>query len=765
MRPDMQPENTQYGAGATELQPESDGGFPPEFTADQLTVFIEPVVNGGEQAQFSEARLAAILLETPDFVAITDVEGDLLFVNGAGRKMIGLGSSESLASKKIFDCHPDWASRIIRQDGIPTALQDVTGSRETAALTLDGVEIPVLQVIIAHRNDAGGVEYLSTVLRDVTERKRAEMIQVRLRRQAALRAAVSVALAEREAPLSEILLRCSEAVIWHLDAALARIWLHNSEDRTLDAVASAGATVNSDGTDRTDATDGIRGQSDGSAVANGFAAGLVAKTMQPYWTNDVVNDVGVADIGWLKEWLRLEGITAFAAFPMIVSDCLIGVLAVFARHALEDDTLGELNSLAGLIARGVERRKADEESQRELAREREARAAAEDASRLKDDFLAMISHDLRAPLTSILGWVRMLRAGAMDEATIERALHTIEKNVTTQARLIGDLLDASRIATGRLQLDMGPVDLMSVIETAVDTVRPLIEEKRLRLQMTLEPWVGPFNGDQERLKQVVWNLLTNAIKFTPPEEMIEVRLERLEDKALLIVSDTGQGIDPEFLPHVFDQFSQADALSTRREGQGQGGLGLGLAIVKRLVELHGGAIYPFSRGQGQGTDFMITLPLGIAQQPGREAFRRFIQSGAGKRSSALEGLRVLVVDDEFDTREVLGTMLTRYGAETRSAESASEALQMLVEWKPDVLVSDIGMPVEDGFDLIAKVRALPADQGGAIPAIALTAFASSQDRQRALSNGFQTHLTKPVEPVELAQVIARAAGRDEKAIV
>src|SRR5262245_34041578 len=314
MRPDMQPENTQYGAGATELQPESDGGFPPEFTADQLTVFIEPVVNGGEQAQFSEARLAAILLETPDFVAITDVEGDLLFVNGAGRKMIGLGSSESLASKKIFDCHPDWASRIIRQDGIPTALQDGSWSGETAALRLDGVEIPVLQVIIAHRNDAGGVEYLSTVLRDVTERKRAEMIQVRLRRQAALRAAVSVALAEREAPLSEILLRCSEAVIWHLDAALARIWLHNSEARTLDAVASAGSPVNPG------VTDGIERESEGARTANGFAAGWVATTMQPYWTNDALNDAGIADTGWLKEWFRLEGITAFAAFPMIASD-------------------------------------------------------------------------------------------------------------------------------------------------------------------------------------------------------------------------------------------------------------------------------------------------------------------------------------------------------------------------------------------------------------------------------------------------------------
>jgi len=488
----------------------------------------------------------------------------------------------------------------------------------------------------------------------------------------------------------------------------------------------------------------------------------VAKTMRPYLTNDALNDQEIADQGWLKEWLQIEKITAFAAFPMIAGDTLVGVLAVFARHALEDDTVGELTSLAGLIARGVERRKADEESLRQLAREREARLEAEEASRLKDDFLATISHDLRAPLTSILGWVRMLRAGELDESTIERALLTIEKNVTTQAHLIGDLLDASRMATGKLQLEISPVDLLSVIETALDMVRPLIEEKRLRLQMVLEPWVGPFNGDQERLKQVVWNLLTNAIKFTPPEGLIEVRLERLEDKALIIISDTGQGISPEFLPHIFDQFRQADVSSTRK----QGGLGLGLAIVKRLVELHGGAIYPYSRGVGQGSDFMITLPLVNTQQAGREAFRRYIQSGAGaERSSALAGLRVLVVDDDYDTREVLSAMLSRYGAVTRAAESALEAIRVLAEWEPDVLVSDIGMPGEDGYQLIAKVRALPAERGGAIPAIALTAYASSQDRQRALSNGFQNHLAKPIEPVELAQVVARAAGRDEKTIV
>ena len=774
----MQPDNSQDGAGSPEMQPESESNATTAFPADRITAFIQEMDSGADEiweneivhAQLSQSRLAAILEETPDFVGIADVEGRLLFVNSAGRKIIGLEPTESLDSMKIFDCHPDWARRIISQEGIPTALQNGFWSGETATISQDGADIPVSQVIIAHRNSQGRVEYLSTVLRDITDRKRAEMIQVRLRRQAALRAAVNVTLSERDVSLSEILGRCSEAMTWHLDVALARIWLHNSEERTLDQVASAGTSVNSQGTEGTEGTEAqFKREAPASGSANGFDASWVAKTMRPYLTNDPLNDQGIADKGWFREWLQIEKITAFAAFPMIAGDTLVGVLAVFARHSLEDDTVGELTSLAGLIARGVEQRRIDEETLRELAREREARASAEEASRLKDDFLAMISHDLRAPLTSILGWVRMLRAGELDEATIERALHTIEKNVTTQAHLIGDLLDASRMATGKLQLEVSPVDLLSVIETAVDTVRSLIEEKRLRLQMVLEPWVGPFNGDQERLKQVIWNLLTNAIKFTPPEGLIEVRLERLEDKALIIVSDTGQGISPEFLPHIFDQFSQADVLSSHREGhqegRKQGGLGLGLAIVKRLVELHGGAIYPYSRGVGQGSDFMITLPLINAQQAGREAFRRYVQSGAGgERSSILTGLRVLVVDDEYDTREVLGAMLTRYGAETRAAESATEAIRILVEWRPDVLVSDIGMPGEDGYQLIANVRALPVEQGGAIPAIALTAYASGQDRQRALSNGFQTHLAKPIEPSELAQAIARAAGRDEKVV-
>ncbi|MFM8395093.1 MAG: ATP-binding protein, partial [Acidobacteriota bacterium] len=260
------------------------------------------------------------------------------------------------------------------------------------------------------------------------------------------------------------------------------------------------------------------------------------------------------------------------------------------------------------IARDITERKRIEDFRAELlAREQEARRVAEEASRMKDDFLAMISHELRAPLTSILGWAQMLRSGGLDRAGAERALLTIERNAKSQAHIVADLLDASRIATGTLSIDSRPVELKAIVEAAVDAVRPLVEAGNLRMQIVLEPWVGPFNGDPERLNQIVWNLLNNAIKFTPPEGLIEVRLERLENKALLIISDTGKGIDPEFLPNIFDRFRQADS-SSRRE---QGGLGLGLAIVRHLVELHQGAIYAYSGGLGKGSDFMITLPLAV----------------------------------------------------------------------------------------------------------------------------------------------------------
>jgi CheY-like chemotaxis protein len=302
--------------------------------------------------------------------------------------------------------------------------------------------------------------------------------------------------------------------------------------------------------------------------------------------------------------------------------------------------------------------------------------------------------------------------------------------------------------------------LMQLIESAIDAVRPSVEAKQLRMQIVMEPWVGPFEGDAERMKQIVWNLLSNAVKFTPPKGLIEIRLERLENKALLIISDTGQGIEPEFLPFVFDRFRQADS-STKRQ---QGGLGLGLSIVKHLVEMHGGAIYAYSSGKGQGADFMITLPLGESAE-GQDA--AMYESGSlvvAKPTGSLRGVRVLVVDDERDTREILSVMLARYGTEVRMAGSVAEGFEMFKEWRPDLLVSDIGMPVEDGYVMIGNVRGLSLEAGGGTPAVALTAFASTQDRQRAMAAGFNVHLSKPVEPVELARVVARTLGRSEEGI-
>jgi PAS domain S-box-containing protein len=609
----------------------------------------------------------------------------------------------------------------------------------------DGSVFPALISMTALRDQNGEVTGYIAIVSDITVRRREETLQQRFGRQAALRADVSVALTDNDATLTSMLERCAQAVVDHLDAAFARIWLLNEREQMLELQASAGVYTHTDG-------------QYARVPVGQTKIGLIAERKTPHLTNDVAGDPLVDD----REWARREGMVAFAGYPLMAGDRVIGVLATFAKHVLEPDKLNALAAVADTIVQGVERREVEAQRTAVLEREKEARKLAEEASRLKDDFLAMISHELRAPLTAILGWAQMLRSGSLDRASAERALLTIERNAKSQAHLVGDLLDASRIATGMLSLENRPVELMGIVEAAVDAVRPSVEAKSLRMQIVLEPWVGPFNGDVERLKQVVWNLLSNAIKFTPQGGLIEVRLERLESKALLIVSDTGQGIDPEFLPNIFDRFRQADSSSKRP----QGGLGLGLAIVKHIVELHGGAIYAYSRGAGQGSDFMVTLPLAVQSANGEASMMWPVRPEGQEetRSTTLKGVRVLIVDDEHDTREVLGVMLSRYGTEVRAAGSAAEAMEVFRQWKPDVLVSDVGMPEEDGYAFIGRIRALAPEEGGDVPAIALTAFAAAQDKERALAAGFQQHLAKPIEPVNLARVVARILGRSEQGI-
>jgi CheY-like chemotaxis protein len=354
----------------------------------------------------------------------------------------------------------------------------------------------------------------------------------------------------------------------------------------------------------------------------------------------------------------------------------------------------------------------------------------------------------------------MLSGKRLGEEQSARALEVISRSARAQNQLVGDLLDVSRIITGKLRIETRVVDLIPIIEAAMDIVRPAADAKRIRLILSLDQAAGAVLGDADRLQQVVWNLLSNAVKFTPAGGEAGVRLEREGASVKITVSDTGVGIEPEFLPFVFDRFRQFEGGTTRAAG----GLGLGLAIVRHLVELHGGTASAASRGRGQGATFTVTLPLAVPVEEAPEAESvRLAEAGEFPQSHApehdlLRDLRVLLVDDEPEARNLLGLILTSYEAEVRDCASAAEALQILDEWRPDVLVSDIGMPVEDGYDLIRKVREREPERGGLIPALALTAYARAEDAQRAIEAGYQAHVPKPVEPGELAKAVASLAA-------
>ncbi|HSF38351.1 MAG TPA: ATP-binding protein, partial [Thermoanaerobaculia bacterium] len=367
-----------------------------------------------------------------------------------------------------------------------------------------------------------------------------------------------------------------------------------------------------------------------------------------------------------------------------------------------------------------------------LAAEREARAAAEAAGVMKDEFLATLSHELRTPLNAIVGWARLLRSGTLDPERTARALETIERNAHSQSRLIEDLLDVSSIISGKMSLEVRPIQLAPVLDAALDAVRPAAETKAIRLERSLTPETVMIQGDPDRLQQVVWNLLANGLKFTPEGGSVRVSLERRGQRAVVAVSDTGRGIEPEFLPHVFEPFRQADGSITRSHG----GLGLGLAIVKRLVELHGGTAMAESPGPGQGSTFVVQLPLRaeLTERRARDSHSSGENSGL-LCPPQLHSLRILVVDDEPDARELLLTLLRDCGAQVEAVPSVKDALAAFSRLRPEVLISDIAMPDEDGYDLIRQVRTLPAGAGGRIPAVALSAYARAEDRRRAFLAG------------------------------
>lgn len=391
--------------------------------------------------------------------------------------------------------------------------------------------------------------------------------------------------------------------------------------------------------------------------------------------------------------------------------------------------------------------------------ERSARSEAERAGRIKDEFLATLSHEIRTPLNAILGWTHILGRGAMQADDLEKGLGIIERNARAQSQIVADLLDMNRIINGKLRLDVRHMDLVSVVRAAIDTVSPAAEAKGVRLEAVLDTSTSAISGDPERLQQVFWNLLSNAVKFTPKGERVQVVLTRVSSHVEVQIADTGEGIAAEFLPHVFDRFRQADGSTTRRHG----GLGLGLAIVKQLVELHGGTVRAESPGRGKGSTFVVALslaPIQLEDLPPQE-HQHAIKAGPAPTETLddIAGVKVLVLDDEADSRNLVKRLLEDRDALVTAAASVREALELLDESQPDVLISDIGMPGEDGYAFIRSVRARSPQHGGQTLAIALTAYARAEDRVNSIRAGFQYHLSKPVEPMELLAVVASAARR------
>jgi PAS domain S-box-containing protein len=481
---------------------------------------------------------------------------------------------------------------------------------------------------------------------------------------------------------------------------------------------------------------------------------------------DAVREKTPVIIGNIAEWFdryptlgllsSVTGSKALVAFPLIVKGRTIGALGLSFLEVQEfsDEDSAFMLALAQQCAQALERARLYET-------ERRLRTEAEEANRIKDEFLATVSHELRTPLTAIVGWSSMLRISKFDEKTTAHAIETIERNAKAQTEIIEDLLDVSRIITGKLRLQPGLVQLDSVIASALDAIRPTAETRGIQIKSNIDPGASVVWGDPARLQQVMWNLLTNAVKFNSKGGSVEVRLQRVKSHVQIVVSDTGQGISPEFLPFVFERFRQADGTITRAHG----GLGLGLAIVRHLVEMHGGTIYAESEGVGKGAAFTVDIPVRAAQDVERkpEQLHAAIEEAAViECSPKLENVRVLIVDDEADARSVLTAIIKQCGAEVLAVATTAEAVEAMESFKPDVLLSDIGIPGEDGYTLIRKVRALSPEQGGKIPAVALTAYAREEDRMRALMAGYQSHVAKPVNPAELIAVLTGLAGLIER---
>jgi PAS domain S-box-containing protein len=723
-------------------------GFPSDEERLLLLVAGNQAAVACQRHQGTEMKavLASIIESADDAIVSKTLEGVITSWNPGAERLFGYTPAEAIGNSiymlipgEMRDEELDILARLRRGERIE--------HYETVRMCKDGRRVDVSLTVSPMRDDSGRIIGASKIARDIAERKQAEQ------RQAALRRREQEALRE-----SRVLIELALTLAAELD-------VDRLAQKVIDAVteltgAHFGTFIHTSnvGNAEPQLLHAISGEFDGQMETLGLSLGTKLLS------------VTFAD----KMALRIEDMLAESRFgqdslppgcgPSTRSYLAVPVLsgrgAVLGGLLLCHPSPGAFGRRAERLARGVAahaaicldnaqlyRRAQAELAERRLAedRERSARTEAEHATRMRDAFLATASHELRTPLNSVLGWTQLLRQAPDDPEIRARAVDAIERGARAQARLIEDMLDTSCIVSGKLRLELQTVDLVPIVQAAIETIRPAAEEKAIQVERVLDPLTGPIRGDPARLNQVLWNLLWNAVKFTPRGGRIHVHLRSAGSMAEIRVSDTGQGIAAEFLPHVFERFRQADTSITRTHG----GLGLGLAVVRHLVELHGGKVDALSAGEGQGATFIVQLPIPLlrdmpfAEDPSADW-------SYSSNETQLTGVKILVVDDDPDSCEMLRRVLQERGAHVETVSSSNDALRRLEEMQPDVLVSDIGMPEMDGYELIRTIRA----RGHPLPAVALTAFARSEDRIRSLRSGFQSHVPKPLEPRELTEVIA-----------
>ena len=691
--------------------------------------------SNGNRVEVGPDLYRAIFRFSNEPIAIIGLEGSYLEQNAAHARLLGYSDEELAHQTPAIHLGEEVFAKVARELAEKGEFRGEVESRTRAG----DIRFVELSAFTMH-DEAGQPLCYVGVKRDITERKRAEG---RLALQYAVTKILTESLEINESAQAILRAACDT-----LDWEVGVLWKVDPVDAVLRCV-----NLCHSGSRSTPEFDQL---SQSCAFKTGIGLpGRIWETRLPCWIDNVVED---PNFPRAPVALR-EGLRGAFGFPILLGDEVWGVLEFFSREIREpDDELMKLAvAVGGQIGQFTKRKRAEEERTELLERERAARADSERANRLKDEFLATLSHELRTPLNAVIGWVRMLSSGRLDRENSKHALEVIERNAWVQKQIIEDILDVSRVITGKLRLNLIPVDLVVVIDAALDAVRPAMAAKDIQIETIIDTGLRLISGDPDRLQQVVWNILSNAAKFTPNGGHVSISVGQTSTHVVIQVKDTGPGIEPQFLPHVFERFRQADGSTTRLHG----GIGLGLAIVRHLVELHGGTISVENSVDQSGAIFTIRLPLpsgALENEPLVNANSVFRE---GSDRPSLEGLHILIVDDETDALDLISVELAQHGATVKAVAGAEEALQALEQENFDLLISDIGMPKKDGYELIRQVRRNEQGKGKRMPAVALTAYARVQDRMQAIMAGFSTHVAKPVEANELVTVVASLAGRLE----